>query len=516
MLSLSLLALSPAAPSLWHFEGPLAFRAQEWIQSQYGDSLTDHLFDEIALERHLSSLEKDPQLKHLNHLQDCLVSRLDQSATATCDIDRLLLDEAQLGGHVYFYASVQGAEFTVKLLVNQLNQKTVLYEEKATDLKLAGRKVIERAFAMGRYEISGAPSTANIFIDGVKVGQGNGSFVVSTGTHQVKVTAPDFQDYIAQFKVKSGQRFSENIKMASALSILDLKILHKEELQDLKLKVDDQELSEEQYLNAYEMKPGKHRVVITAKDREPIDKEIELAPGEKGALVVNLQYDRPLWKIALNTPHPDTKYGRQQISIRLQSQSIRAGAWSGEVSGFETYPLEKINAQTEKMNGLGFDVSFAWLVREELGLGPMRLDLIGYNFERSGNSKVGEALKLDNSTVMSVQKQHELKSLHRHKFRLGWVGYQLPMWRVTPYIQGGFLWVYERGEISKISTGESGIVTRHGMRFGWELGLDYRITPTWVIKASMTSDVWPGERSAIQSMIGGAFAFDALTSPLLR
>ena len=48
------------------------------------------------------------------------------------------------------------------------------------------------------------------------------------------------------------------------------------------------------------------------------------------------------------------------------------------------------------------------------------------------------------------------------------------------------------------------------------MGVDYRLTPDWVVKASMSSDAWPGERSAIQTMIGGAFAFDALTSPILK
>ena len=515
MLSLSLLALSPTSPSLWHFEGPLAYQAQEWVQNQYGDSLTEHLFDEIALERHLSAVKQDKDLKQVEQLQTCLVARLKTDSSKGCNLESLFLNEAQLSGHVYFYASVQGAEFTVKLLVAKAGSEAVLYEEKGEDLKLAGRKAIERAFAMGRYGISGLPSQASIYIDGVEVGQGNGSFVVSAGTHQIKVIAPNFQDYQADFTIQSGQKLDEQVKLVSSLAVLDLKILHQEELQNLKVFVDGEELSSDQYLSSYELPPGKHRVLISANNRESIDKEIELAPGEKGTLVINLQYDRAPWKIALSTPHPDTKYGRQQIAFRLQSQSLRAGAWSGDVKGFESYPLEKVNAQTSKMNGFGLDISFTWLVREELGLGPMRLDLIGYNLETSGDAKVGETLKLDNSSVMSVQKQHELKSLTRHKFRLAWVGYQLPMWRVTPYFQGGLMWVYERGKVSKISTGESGSVSSYGFRLGWEMGVDYRLTPAWVIKASMSSDAWPGERSAIQTMVGGAFAFDALTSPLL-
>ena len=180
------------------------------------------------------------------------------------------------------------------------------------------------------------------------------------------------------FSIKSGQKLSEKIKMMSSLANLDLKILHREELQGLTVVIDEQELNSDQYLSIYEISQGKHRILITAKDREAIDKEIELSPGETGTLVVNLQYDRAPWKMALSSPHSDTKYGRQQIAFRIQSQSLRrAGAWSGDVSGFESYPLEKINAQTSKMNGFGLDLSFAWLIRrtrfEANAFGPNRI-----------------------------------------------------------------------------------------------------------------------------------------------
>ena len=96
-----------------------------------------------------------------------MVNGLNNSLSNHCKLEELFLDEAQLGGHIYFYAAVQGAEFTVKLLVAKTGEKPVLYEEKGQDLKLVGRKAVERAFTMGRYAINGLPAEANIYIDGV-------------------------------------------------------------------------------------------------------------------------------------------------------------------------------------------------------------------------------------------------------------------------------------------------------------------------------------------------------------
>ena len=167
------------------------------------------------------------------------------------------------------------------------------------------------------------------------------------------------------------------------------------------------------------------------------------------------------------------------------------------------------------MNGFGFDLSFDWLVEESFGFGPVRLNPLGYNFESFSDSQVAEELNFEVGVHSSQVKYYKLRSLHRHKTRLMWLGYQLPMWRITPYAQAGLLWVYERGKIERESTGDTAIVSAHSLRFGWEVGVDVRLTPEWVVKASMISDVWPGERSAVQTLIGGAYAFDAISSPLL-
>jgi hypothetical protein len=513
MLSLSLLTLSPT-PSLWHFEGPLAYQAQQWIQGQYGESLTNHLFDESALQSHINSLERPTQVSQSSILQACVLNRLAMNDRNSCDLDSLLLKEASLGGHIFLYANVEGSRFMVKLLVEKLNEEPKLYEAQGDDLKSTGRQVIERAFGMGRYNITGIPKLSRVFVDGVEVGRGNGAYVVTAGEHTLKVTTPDYQDYNSKFTIKIGQKISEEVKLLSASAILETKILHEEELKALKVVLDDVELKPEQYHQSYEVPPGKHTILVTATDREPIKREFDLAPGETGKLVLNLQYDRAPWKIALNQPHEETKVGQQQISFRVQTQTLRAGAWQADIDG-NTGGSDKIRAQTTSMNGFGFDVGFSWLLRDELGVGPMRLDVLGYNFEYFSDAEVSEELTLDNGSISTVQKVYELSSLSRHKIRLLWAGYQLPMWRVTPYFQTGLLWVYERGELSKGSSGTSGTVSNHNLRVGWELGVDVRLSSTWVVKASMVGDLWPGERTAVQTLIGGAYAFDAMHSPLL-
>ncbi len=514
LLSLSLLALSPT-PTLWQFDGQLASQAQQWIQRQYGGTLTDHLLDEASLKAHLESISPATLKNGDPLLQGCLRAVI-SSEQAGCQLDELLLREAQLAGKVYLNASVKGAEFQMTLVIDRPGEEPQVFQSTGSALKTAGRGVIERAFGMGTLTLSGIPEEAKVLVDGVEIGRGPGSYVVTAERHQLKVTATDYQEYIMAFDLKAGQLMSQELTLLSSLATLDVKVLHKEDLEGLTILIDDKELTSDERNALYELPPGKHRYRISAVDRQSVERDFELKPGEAGKLVVNLQYDRAPWKIALKRPHPDTEYGRQQIALRLQSQTLRSGAWEADVSDYSGNPApSSLQSQTQSMNGFGFDLSFDWLISPEMGVGPMRLNPIGYGFEYFGESEAGEERSLDNRSVTSVGKRYTLKSLARHKTRLLWVGYQLPMWRVVPYAQAGLLWVYERGEIERSTSVDSGIVSAHSLRLGWELGVDVRLSPEWVIKASMMSDVWPGERSAIQTLIGGAYAFDALHSPLL-
>lgn len=516
LLSLSILTLSPT-PTLWHFDGPLAYQAQEWVLRQYSDTLTDHLLDEEALQTHVEGVKTLPSTKVEAALQACIKARLQQIKKNTCSLEKVLLDLGQLNGHVYMHTSLKGQHYHVKLLVEKKGASAKIYEANSIDLKEAGHQVIQQAFGIARYEVSGLPSDAQIYIDGQEIGQGNGSYVLTSGVHQLKIVAKNYQVYENSFSVSSGQKLVEKIKMLSSLATLDLKILHEDELENIKVTIDGEELSSTQFHELIKLKPAKHLIKITATDRQAISKEFELNPGEDGKLVVNLQYDRAFWKILLKTPHLDTKQGAQQITFRLQSQTLRAGAWDASVSEYSGMPtLNKTRSQTQSANGFGFDLGFTSEVDPQFGLGPMRLDVIGYNFERFTDAELGAELKLDNSSTLSVQKRYDLEHLDRHKFRIMWLGYQLPMWRITPYFQTGLMWVYERGEIVKPSSQDTGIVSNHSLRIGWETGADIRLTPEWVIKVSMAGDVWPGERGAVQTLIGGAYAFDAFSSSLLK
>lgn len=519
LLSLSLFTLSPA-PTLWQFDGQLAFQAQRWIQSQYGETLTDHLLDETALRAFLEREIRGENLQDSPMLQRCLLELISgteqRTSDQSCNVDELLMRQLKLDKRVYLTADVEGANFYITLVLESLDAEPQVYTSTGSDLRAAGRAIIERAFGMGTFVLTGIPNEAEVIVDDILVGKGPGSYVVTAKEHSVVIKAKNYQDYVNSFTLSAGQKIEQNLTLVSSLASLKINIHHEEELEQLEVLIDGQKLSTEEFHSDYQLQPGKHRYKIDALDRQAIEREFELKPGEIGQLVVNLQYDRAPWKILLKKPHSDTKYGRTQIALRFQSQTLRSGAWSGDVSDFSgSNPPSQIRSQSQSLNGFGFDFSFDWLVEESFGWGPVRLNPLGYSLESFGDSELGEELKFDPNAHTLTKKNYRLNSLLRHKTRLFWLGYHLPMWRVSPYAQAGVLWVYERGEIERESTGETGIVSQHSLRLGWELGLDIRLSPEWVVKASMMSDLWPGERSAVQTLIGGAYAFDAFSSPLL-
>ena len=510
--------MSPSAV-FWQFDGPLAFQSQSWLQQQYGDSLTDHLFDEASLGAWLAKQTEHKLSLDKKALAECVRTTLSHgesgSSALACQASSSLKHAVGITKRVYLHAAVEGPTFTFKLAVEDRSGAIKVYQSSGTSLSAAGQGVVEQAFGMGRYSLKGIPETAQVLIDGLEVGRGAGSYVVSEGDHTLKIVADQFQPYEAKISIARGEEHTEEIKMISSNARLKVVILNLSELEDFTFQLDGKAIAVEQLKEKLILRPGDHVLSCHARDRESIERTINLKPGEDGKWVVNLQYDRPLWKIALKYPHPETERGLQQISIRVQSQTLRAGAWGGQTSGFQDRDKspEQIKSQSETMNGFGFDVGFSWKADPDWGIGDMSFGVAGLNYQYFGASTVSDRVKFDRSAQDSVSAEYKLTSLSRFKTRLLWVGYQLTMWKVSPYFHTGFLYLYERGTIE--SEDDDGIVTSHGVRWGWEVGIDYRLYPEWIIKASMRAEAWPGERFGLQTMIGAAYAFDLFSSPLL-
>jgi hypothetical protein len=520
LVSLFLLAPAPAV-TYWQFDGQLAFEAQQFVQTEYGDTLAGHLFDDAMLKEHLikqaapttegdraqeaSSAKSAISTSTQDQLKKCL--NLLTQTQSECQLTQLMLSTSGVSKLVYFHIQFKSDQFQARMAVESVSGDIKVYRKRGPKLRPLLRDLIETVFSVARYQISGLPPKSTVWIDEQEM-PSKGPYVVSAGSHQVKVSTPQYQDYTTTITLKNGQLLSEKVQLVSALASLHIKILNQAELIDLKVTLDDQAIDLAKLSQELEVKPGKHALTCSAQDRLSITKSFELKPGERGTWEVMLNYDKPLWKIAMRTPHADTQQGDMLVAFRLQAQTLRAGAWRAHVDEFKDPLLapDKIRAQPQDLGGFGFDVDVSWILDDDWGVGPMRLGLIGIGYERFGRSVVSDRVNIETSALAPINGLYDLSSLNRFKTKLLWPGYQMTLWRITPYFKTGFMWVYEQGDID--TEREDGVISAHSLRWGWELGFDYRLLPEWVIQAAFSGDVSTEQRAALQVMLGAAFALD--------
>ena len=217
-----------------------------------------------------------------------------------------------------------------------------------------------------------------------------------------------------------------------------------------------------------------------------------------------MRYDRPYWKILLKQPHLDVEQTDNQVYFRLKGGALQGGQWLASVDNFgskNTSTTKVIQSQSYPISQWGVDFGFNWNFKSSSVLNGMRFDVIGFSYDRLGGGVVNDG-----------EEGYDLNYLNRYQTRFLWVGYQLPMWRITPYFNGGLLWVYETGEIE--SGAQDGQLSAHSLRLGWEAGIDYTFSSKWVIKVAFGADTWPNERSSIRGVMGVAYAFSLLDKPL--
>ena len=519
LVSLSLLTPAPAA-IYWQFDGQLAFEAQQFVQTEYGDTLTGHLFDDSMLKEYLiekivpsnesqgtvpSSGVQSSAKASQQEIQKCL-GLLTQKADQ-CQLTQLMLKTSGVRQLVYFHIQFESNQFKARMAVENIEGEIKVYRRQGPKFRSLVRTLIEQVFSVARYQITGLPPKAEVWIDDQKM-PSKGPYVVNAGSHKIKVSAPQYQDYQTTITLKNGQVLSEHVKLASALASVQIKILNQDDLVDLNVMVDGKPIDLAQLNQPIEIKPGKHTLSCTARDRIAIQKDFELKPGHKGEWQIRLNYDKPFWKIALRTPHADSQQGDLLVAVRLQTQTLRAGSWDAQVDEFKDPLLapDRIRAQPRDLSGFGFDIDVSWIPDEQWGIGPMRVGLLGIGYEHFGQGQVSDRVNIDTSALTPVNGIYELSSLNRFKTKILWPGYQLTFWRISPYVKTGFMWVYEQGDID--TKREDGVISNHSLRWGWELGFDYRLLPEWVIQAAFSGDVSTNQRAALQLMIGAAFALD--------
>lgn len=497
---------SPSTPSVnilptaWFFDGPLSYELAEYVQNKYEHHLDEHLIQIQKVEAYLADhFTQDETL--LNCLSD----------GTQCSLIEIFLKQGQLKGSVHAVAKVEGAVYSVSMFWDQLQKgqvKRVIYQGKGPTLEEAADQAFDQALDMGTLVLKNVSDQAEVWIDEQKMAQKERRYLLSAGKHTLKITQKDFQAYQSEVEIQDQKTLSVDVKLVEAYSRFQVLILDPT-LNSLMIKIDGKEV---QASTEIKLLPGSHHIEISAEDRQTYIEDLELKAGQDETLKLkHLQYDRPYWKIALKSPHPDTLKNKNQVTVRLRLGSLRGGTWPVD-SPFleEVQDSSMVKNPVRQAYGLtqgGFDFGFKWNLdpfehQGQLGFEPIN---ISYDWIQSGVLNAGG----------DEQKGYDLTDVSRVTTRLLWLGYRFPMWRVVPHFNLGMLWISESGKIRIPEEGQpdrfqTQSVSLSGFRLGWELGVDFYWSADWLVQLALSADAWPNQRSQIQATLGFAYTFTLL------
>jgi hypothetical protein len=488
--------------TLWTFEGPLAPSLKAIVKERYSARAAEHIFERAELEAHLAATLTPASLAPL---EACARDE------RTCDLGQLLLEGGSLSGRAFVSAQERPeGGFTVR--VTWYKADAVAPERFSVTeptLERACALVFGQALQVGTLVIKGLPPGATLSQGERQVPLLEGKALLEAGEHELTVSAPDHEPIIIKAALGAGLTTELQVKMVVSSATFKLMVLGDERMQGLKATLNGEPLIVDQVVRL----PSKreHTLRVEAEDRAPYDLTFTLSPSEARTQTVELPLSRAPWKIALRTPHPDVQASTNQVYARFRSARLAGGSWGADVSG-SSGAAKEVQSQSYPAGAWGFDAGFRWNVDPASLAGSLQLDLVGVGYQR-----VEGPIALNEGTpgqTSNCDKRSDpprpcegltLNELNRTLTRLLWVGYQLPMWRVTPYLNAGLLWVYESGSLKG-----GGDVSAHSLRLGWEAGVDMTLSPEWVVKMALVADAWMDSRASYQLAIGAAYAFTLL------
>ena len=482
--------------TLWSFEGPFASSLKAIAQERYGERAAGHIFDRAALEEHLAR-RLSPE--SLSSLERCALDE------GVCDLGALLLEGAGLKARAFVSAEelAGGGGFKVSVEWHKRGaQPPERFSVTESTLTRACAVVFERALQVGTLTIKGLPAGATLSVGEDPAPLSGGVTLLEAGEHDITLRAPDHEPVTARVEIKPALTTELTVKMIPSSGTFKVMVLGDELMHGLRATLNGEPLA----VGAVVRLPSRreHTLRVEATDRSAYDVTFSLNPSEARTQTVELPFSRPYWKIALKSPHPDVQVSTHQVYARLMGSSVSGGSWGADVSGAGG-AAARVGSQGYGASAWGLDAGLRWGVDPSSATGSLQLDLVGVGHQRlSGPIALSEGTPGQRADCAKDRPCEglTLTSLSRTLTRLLWVGYQLPMWRVTPYLNGGVVWAYETGSLKG-----GGEVSAHSLRLGWEAGVDVTLSPEWVVKAALVADAWVDSRASYQVAVGAAYAF---------
>lgn len=482
--------------TLWIFEGPLAPRIQGFVREMYAERVAAHIFDRKGLFEHL---QKAFMISNQTLDQETLGCLSDQ---ATCDDQALLMRRLALKERIFVSAVEDEKGFLVRLERRGQSRESVkTFQARHQDLSEACAELFEQFLQVGTLSITGLPKAFELKVNDQKLEVERWPIVLEAGEHELTLSAPEHEALTLKILIKPSLLTEVDVKLTSSKVQLKIIVLDDERMNDLRLKIDEKVVQPEAIT---ELRINQdYTITAQAEDRSTYTKIHRFKPNDDTyTLTIEMPYSRPYWKVALKTPHPE-RIHNSLAYVRVSGGQLNAGSWKSSASQTSANTPDSFKSQGYPVQTWGFDLGVKWDADPSSNTGSLRLDLAGFGYQHIGdpfniNEGTPGAKSCHGTTCIGV----DITSLDRYLTRLLWIGYQVGMWKVTPYANLGLIWLYERGELT---TG--GEVSAHALRLGWEVGFDALLSSEWGLKTALIADTWPGQRSAYQLSLGVSYAF---------
>lgn len=466
---LTLLLAAPDGAVVWRFPRPDSDALRAAVTTARGEDPSHRVSDE----------EIEATLRQPVELGGCL------DDARTCQdpaLDALNLYGVRL--RVDATATLEGAEHVVTLVA----APTAGGEPRT--IKTRG-PTLEAAVVAGLAELRGEttvrvevkPDDATVLVDGKQVGQGTGHYAAAPGVRKIRVEAPGYTPLEQTVEVKVGETAILTFEMASADGQLALSI----KPADATVKLDGKPVAD--WSQPLLLPPKEYAVEIAAEGHVTHTQKITVKQATRHDLKVTLPEARKSFLELLKTPHPDTLARNGYLRAGLRFSSVFDGPV--DVTTTRNNTSIAVESLDDSVGLLGVNVSFGWRHQHWF------IEGLGLSFDAGGD--------VDEITL-SEDVEARIESLTRFSIKPAWVGVRYPAWRFDPYLQGGFVIIFEDFDL-ELPT-ETREVSNRLFQFGLEFGLRYAINPDWFVNLSGEFAFWPDERTSGAVLLGAGWAMD--------
>ncbi len=467
---------APPEVVLWHFPGPRGDALRQALVAAGAAEMPGQRLDEAAIAEHLRAAKWPASL-------GCLEDG------APCD-DAAQAGLALVGAAARLDASADrdGEGFRVTLTrVPAGAGAPVTFEGRGATLEAAATTALTAMRGTSILEVAVTPPEAQLFLDGQPLGQGPGRYPVAPGEHTIRAEAPAHVTAEETVRVLADRAAEVALTLQAANGKLVLDVAPKH----AKATLDGVPVAHG--TGAFDVLAGKHALHVEAEGYDTHDETIEVPPGGRLQVKVELGAPRSGLLSDLPPPHPDTLahgyYARGGLRLGgIASGSVDAGRGSGTTRS-------DVDEFADAQPLVGVDVALGWRGR------IMMVEALGITLGASP----GEV----DATLERVTVDGTAEDLSRVVIRPAWVGARYPIERFEPYVLGGLELVLESFDITppadrpRWSKGE---IDHRIFLIGLEIGTRYQFTSDWFGTAALGFDFLPGERGSAALILGVGYA----------